>query len=62
MTADDPLSHSRTPLQSGEQNPDADSADVLSADEESAAEIRFAPNFSVYILPPDGVCLYSDNR
>ena len=62
MTADDPLSHSRTPLQSGEQNPDADSADVLSADEESAAEIRFAPNFSVYILPPDGVCLYSENR
>jgi bacteriocin biosynthesis cyclodehydratase domain-containing protein len=62
MTADDPLSHSRTPLQSGEQNADADSADVLSADEESAAEIRFAPNFSVYILPPDGVCLYSENR
>jgi bacteriocin biosynthesis cyclodehydratase domain-containing protein len=62
MTADDPLSHSRTPLQSGEQNADADSADVLSADEESAGEIRFAPNFSVYILPPDGVCLYSENR
>ena len=57
MTADDPLSHSRTPLQSGEQNADADSAD-----EESAGEIRFAPNFSVYILPPDGVCLYSENR
>ena len=62
MTADDPLSHSRTPLQSGEQNADADSADVLSADEESAGEIRFSPNFSVYILPPDGVCLYSENR
>ena len=57
MTADDPLSHTRTPLQSGEQNADADSAD-----EESAGEIRFAPNFSVYILPPDGVCLYSENR
>jgi oxazoline/thiazoline synthase len=26
------------------------------------SEIRFSPNFSVYILPPDGVCLYSENR
>jgi oxazoline/thiazoline synthase len=23
---------------------------------------RFAPNFSVYVLPPDVVCLYSENR
>jgi oxazoline/thiazoline synthase len=23
---------------------------------------RFAPNFSVYLLPPDGVCLYSEDR
>ena len=30
--------------------------------DESAGEIRFSPNFSVYILPPDGVCLYSENR
>jgi oxazoline/thiazoline synthase len=28
----------------------------------SGREIRFAPNFSVYVLPPDGVCLYSENR
>jgi len=24
--------------------------------------IRFAPNFSVYVLPPDAVCLYSEDR
>jgi bacteriocin biosynthesis cyclodehydratase domain-containing protein len=24
--------------------------------------VRFAPNFSVYILPPDAVCLYSEDR
>jgi bacteriocin biosynthesis cyclodehydratase domain-containing protein len=23
---------------------------------------RFAPNFNVYVLPPDAVCLYSDDR
>jgi oxazoline/thiazoline synthase len=23
---------------------------------------RFAPNFTVYVLPPDGVCLYSEDR
>src|SRR6202012_3791130 len=23
---------------------------------------QFAPNFSVYVLPPDVVCLYSENR
>ena len=23
---------------------------------------QFAPNFSVYVLPPDIVCLYSDDR
>ena len=67
MTADDPTSHSRTPPQSGEQNADAGSADALSADalssdDESSGEIRFSPHFSVYILPPDGVCLYSENR
>jgi oxazoline/thiazoline synthase len=24
--------------------------------------VRFAPNFSVYVLPPDSVCLYSEDR
>jgi oxazoline/thiazoline synthase len=24
--------------------------------------VRFAPNFSVYVLPPDAVCLYSEDR
>ena len=28
----------------------------------SGGELRFAPNFSVYVLPPDGVCLYAENR
>ena len=23
---------------------------------------RFAPNFTVYVLPPDAVCLYSEDR
>jgi bacteriocin biosynthesis cyclodehydratase domain-containing protein len=46
MTVDDPTSHSHTPLIYGE----------------GAGEIRFSPNFSVYVLPPDVVCLYSENR
>jgi len=25
-------------------------------------EIRFSPNFSVYVLRPDVVCLYSEDR
>ncbi len=57
MTADDPTSHSRTALSS-----DAQSTGELNGDEQSAGEIRFSPHFSVYILPPDGVCLYSENR
>src|SRR3954471_1523493 len=24
--------------------------------------LRFAPNFTAYLLPPDAVCLYSENR
>ena len=24
-------------------------------------KLRFSPNFSVYVLPPNGVCLYSEN-
>ncbi len=52
MTADDPPSHSHTLLQTGEEI----------AGEQSIGEIRFSPHFSVYVLPPDGVCLYSENR
>src|ERR1700722_6771256 len=52
MTADDPASHSHTPPQ----------FDAQSAGEQGAGEIRFSPHFSVYVLPPDGVCLYSENR
>jgi oxazoline/thiazoline synthase len=47
MTVEDPTSHSRAPQLPGQQG---------------TGEIRFAPNFSVYVLPPDGVCLYSENR
>jgi oxazoline/thiazoline synthase len=32
------------------------------AEQEDNGEIRFSPNFSVYIVPPDVVCLYSENR
>jgi len=39
MTADDPLSHSRTPLQSGRAERRRGQRDVLSADDESAGEI-----------------------
>jgi oxazoline/thiazoline synthase len=47
MAVEDPTSHSRAPQLPGQR---------------STGEIRFAPNFSVYVLPPDGVCLYSENR
>lgn len=30
--------------------------------QEQGGGVRFAPNFSVYVLPPDVVCLYSENR
>jgi bacteriocin biosynthesis cyclodehydratase domain-containing protein len=33
-----------------------------SAGQRDAGELRFAPNFSVYVLPPDRVCLYAENR
>src|ERR1700722_4427510 len=52
MTADDPASPSHILLQSDEQ----------SAGEQGIGEIRFSPHFSVHVLPPDGVCLYSENR
>jgi oxazoline/thiazoline synthase len=57
MTADDPTSH----LQPLPQF-DTQSADERGAGEQSIGEIRFSPHFSVYVLPPDGVCLYSENR
>ena len=33
-----------------------------STQHDSKAVARFAPNFSVYVLPPDVVCLYSEDR
>src|SRR6266851_1670445 len=29
---------------------------------DSKAVLQFAPNFTVYVLPPDDVCLYSEDR
>jgi oxazoline/thiazoline synthase len=29
---------------------------------QGSADIRFAPNYSIYVLPPDIVCLYSEDR
>src|SRR5580658_9905098 len=36
---------------------------AASATKQSNKDIpQFAPNFSVYVMPPDVVCLYSENR
>jgi oxazoline/thiazoline synthase len=48
MTADDPSWPSDSPQLAEQQQGDG--------------ELRFSPNFSVYLLPPDVVCLYSENR
>jgi bacteriocin biosynthesis cyclodehydratase domain-containing protein len=32
------------------------------SEHQDSGDIRFAPNFSVYVLPPDVVCLYSEDR
>ena len=32
------------------------------SEQHAGGEIRFSPNFSVYVLPPDVVCLYSEDR
>src|SRR6266446_1652317 len=32
------------------------------AQRDSKDVLRFAPNFSVYVLPPETVCLYSEDR
>src|SRR4029077_21195567 len=34
----------------------------LAEQQQGNGELRFSPNFSVYLLPPDVVCLYSENR
>ncbi len=43
-------------------NPSWRSVSSLFAGQRRNGEIRFSPNFSVYVLPPDGVCLYAENR
>ena len=57
MTADDPISHSHALPRF-----DTQGASEQDTGEQSVGKIRFSPNFSVYVLPPDGVCLYSENR
>src|SRR5262249_12296500 len=44
-------------------------ADIMKADRRTSPALhnskdvpRFAPNFSVYLLPPNAVCLYSEDR
>ena len=37
-------------------------ASTLISQEQGGGAIRFSPNFSVYVLPPDVVCLYSEDR
>src|SRR5256885_833874 len=32
------------------------------AQRDSKAVLQFAPNFTVYVLPPEDVCLYSEDR
>ena len=32
------------------------------ASDDDEGILQFAPNFSVYVLPPDVVCLYSEDR
>ena len=32
------------------------------ARQDSKDVLRFAPNFTAYVLPPDVVCLYSEDR
>src|ERR1700689_5252696 len=35
---------------------------IKSAQDNGKDVPRFAPNFTVYVLPPDVVCLYSEDR
>src|SRR5580658_5187184 len=35
---------------------------IKSAQDNGKDVPRFAPNFTVYVLPPDAVCLYSEDR
>jgi ribosomal protein S12 methylthiotransferase accessory factor len=43
-------------------NPSWLSASPRLAEQQGNGEIQFSPNFSVYVLPPDVVYLYSENR
>ena len=59
------IASARAARSSGEKVP----ADLMTGDhrtgfplQDSSDIAQFAPNFSVYVLPPDVVCLYSEDR
>jgi oxazoline/thiazoline synthase len=58
------LSRQQVGRRAGEMTADLSSLSDFSrrAEQEGNGEIRFSPNFSAYVLPPDVVCLYSENR
>jgi ribosomal protein S12 methylthiotransferase accessory factor len=43
-------------------NPSWPSESPRVSERQGGGEVRFSPNFSVYVLPPDVVCLYSETR
>jgi bacteriocin biosynthesis cyclodehydratase domain-containing protein len=43
-------------------NPSRPSESPRVSERQGSGEVRFSPNFSVYVLPPDVVCLYSETR
>ena len=56
-------------IHTGGHKPRATPADLVTGDRgnsftqfDSKDVPQFAPNFSVYVLPPDVVCLYSEDR
>ncbi len=46
----------------GRANLTANDRGITFARHDSKDVLRFSPNFTVYVLPPDVVCLYSDDR
>jgi oxazoline/thiazoline synthase len=65
--ADTKTGHRRSGLAQRDSKPaqrDSKSAqrDSKPAQRDSKAVLQFAPNFTVYVLPPEDVCLYSEDR
>jgi bacteriocin biosynthesis cyclodehydratase domain-containing protein len=56
-------------IHTGGKKPKGARADLVTGDRGTSSSLfnskdvpQFAPNFSVYVLPPDAVCLYSEDR